>query len=51
MRRDWTASLPQIPNAEGRPDLDALFVQLTITWNDDLLFVNALFGRRVKHLI
>ena len=24
---------------------------LTITWNDDLLFVNALFGRRVKHLI
>jgi len=24
---------------------------LTITWNGDLPFVNALFGRRVKHLI
>jgi hypothetical protein len=24
---------------------------LAITWNGDLLFINALFGSRVKHLI
>ncbi len=51
MRRGWAASLPPILNAEGRPDRDAFFVRLAISWNGNLLFVNALFGRGVKHLI
>jgi len=51
MRRGWAASLPPILDAEGRPDRDAFSVRLAITRNGDLLFVNALFGRGVKHLI
>ncbi len=51
MRRDWAACLPPILYAERWPDRDAFFVRLAITWNGDLPFVNALFGRRVKHLI
>jgi hypothetical protein len=51
MRRSWAASLPPVLDAEGWPDRNAFFVRLAITWNGDLLFVNALFGRGVKHLI
>ncbi len=51
MRRSWAASLPPILDTEGRPDRDAFFVRLAISWNCNLLFVNALFGRGVKHLI
>ena len=51
MRRCWAASLPPILDAEGRPDRDAFFVRLAISWNCNLLFVNALSGRGVKHLI
>ena len=51
MRRSWAACLPPILDIERWSDRDALFVRLAITWNGDLPFVNALFGRRVKHLI
>jgi len=51
MRRGWAASLPPIFDAEGRPDRDAFFVRLAISMNGDLLFVNALSGRGIKHLI
>jgi len=51
MRRGRTACLSPILDAEGRPDRNTFFVRLTISWNGNLLFVNALFGRRVKHLI
>jgi len=51
MRRSWAACLPPILDIERWSDRDAFFVRLAITWNGDLPFVNALFGRRVKHLI
>jgi len=51
MRRGWAACFPPILDIERWSDRDALFVRLAITWNGDLPFVNALFGRRVKHLI
>jgi hypothetical protein len=51
MRRVLAACLPPILDTERGPDRNALFVRFAITWNSDLLFVNALFGRRVKYLI
>ena len=51
MRRGKAARLSPILDAECWPDRDAFFVRLAITWNGDLLFVNALSGRGIKHLI
>jgi len=51
MRRGRTACLSPILDIKRWPDRNAFFVRLTISWNGNLLFVNALFGRGVKHLI
>jgi len=50
-RQGTAASFAPILDAEGQSDRDAFFVRWAITWNGDLLFDNALFGRGVKHLI
>ncbi len=51
MGQVWATCLPPILHAERRLDRDAFFVRLAIALNGDLLFVHALFGLGVKHLI